>query len=79
MTLWIDILDHKNYIFLRKFQPYFNKLSKDSKPLFIQSILISPTPLLAAAANARSQIATMMGNIVDILLDFQLFKMLVRK
>lgn len=26
VTLWIDVLDHKNYIFLREFQSYFSRI-----------------------------------------------------
>lgn len=30
VTLWVDVLDHKNYIFLREFQSYFNRIEQDS-------------------------------------------------
>lgn len=35
VTLWIDILDHKNYIFLRTFQTYFKRIANNSKPTII--------------------------------------------
>lgn len=37
VTLWIDVLDHKNYIFLREFQSYFNRVQSDSNIWIIQS------------------------------------------
>jgi len=26
LTIWIDITEHKNFIFLRNLQPYYNKI-----------------------------------------------------
>jgi hypothetical protein len=31
VTLWLDVLDHKNYIFLRNFNFYFKKMVNDSR------------------------------------------------
>jgi len=33
VTLWVDVLDHKNYIFLRNFQPYFKRIAEDGTSL----------------------------------------------
>lgn len=37
VSLWIDVLDHKNYIFLRNFHSYFKKIASDSTKFFIFS------------------------------------------
>lgn len=64
VTLWIDILDHKNYIFLRTFQSYFKRIADNSNTLIIQSISISHTPPHGAQPIATIIIVSTMENTV---------------
>jgi hypothetical protein len=62
VTLWLDVLDHKNYIFLRNFQSYFARIAPDSTPPPTQSTSASPTPPPAAATTATRIAVSTMGS-----------------
>lgn len=43
LTLWLDITDHKNFIFLRNLRPYYNKIKEHGNSPPIQ--WTSPSPI----------------------------------
>ncbi len=79
VTLWVDILDHKNFIFLRTFQSYFQRI-KDSST-FLSTQLISTLPILRLVVLliAMRIIAFMMGSTAGMLLVVGVWRMRGRK
>lgn len=79
VTLWLDILDHKNYIFLRQFQPFYRRIAADSTPSPTQSTSRWPTPPPAAAATVWRRTASMEGSIAGTPSDPRKWRMGGRK
>ena len=75
VTLWVDVLDHKNYIFLRNFQAYFRRIAEDSTSLIIQSTSTSHTPHQDAVIIATKIAVSTEASIAGIRLDSRLSKM----
>lgn len=59
LTLWLDITDHKNFIFLRNLRPYFNKIKEhgNSPPIqWTSPSLIRPSTAPAASKQTASSV-----------------------
>lgn len=62
LQLWVDILNHNNFIFLRNFQTYFKRIQAHGTPVSIQSTSLSATRPTVANNTAVLTTATTIQN-----------------
>ena len=63
VQLWIDISNHKNFVFLRNFRPYFQRIHSKGTLSTIQSLSQCSTPPIDARLSAPPTTATSRADI----------------